>query len=173
MKNKKSLLSLGLLALVLVLGVGYAVVSNVGLTFGGTATVADHELAVDIASVTDTKTNATVEHSINATTDAHDAADTFTITGMTLGETVKMTYTIDNHETDVDATISDKVALTNSNTEYFDARYTITDGTAEKNGGTATVEVVVSMKKTPVTSAQGSATIRFELEGSANDNAGA
>ena len=35
MKNKKSMLALGLVALVLVLGVGYAVVSSVGLTFTG------------------------------------------------------------------------------------------------------------------------------------------
>ena len=41
MKNKKSLLSLGLLALVAILGVGYAVVSDVVLTITGTASVAN------------------------------------------------------------------------------------------------------------------------------------
>jgi len=171
MRKQKSLLSLGLLALVLVLGVGYAVVSNVGLEFDGTATVADSELKVDIASVVDEKTNATITHSINDTVDSHDKKDTFTITRMTLNETVKMTYTLDNHETDVDATIAQKVALNNDNTEYFLAEYQITDDTAEKNNGTATVVVTVTMKKTPVTTEQGTAKIDFELVGSPNNNA--
>ena len=46
MRNKKSLLSLGLLALVLVLGVGYAVVSSQELTIGGTAETVDSTIAV-------------------------------------------------------------------------------------------------------------------------------
>ena len=67
MKKKKSLLSLGILALVLVLGVGYAVVSNVGLTFDGTATVADADLKVSITGVQDAKTgDAEITHSWKA-----------------------------------------------------------------------------------------------------------
>ena len=147
MKNKKSLLSLGLVALVLVLGVGYAVVSNVGLTFGGTATVADATLRVDIESVADVKTNATVTHTLGAD---HAASDTFTIVGMTLNEEVKMTYTIDSHEEDVEATIKEKVALTNSDTTHFSASYEITDATVGPNSGKATVVVTVKMIKTPV-----------------------
>lgn len=169
MKNKKSLLSLGLLALVLVLGVGYAVVSNVTLEFGGSATVADAELKVDIASVEDNKpTGVTVTHSIDGTT--HAKKDTFTITGMTLNETVTMTYTIDNHETDVDATIAEKVALKNDNTEYFNATYKINGADIARNGGTTTVTVTVTMIKTPVVAAQGTANISFSLEAAPVNN---
>ena len=147
MKNKKSLLSLGLVALVLVLGVGYAVVSSVGLTFGGSANVADATLRVDIASVADVKTNATVTHTLGT---SHAASDTFTITGMTLNEEVKMTYTIDSHEDDVEATIKEKVALTNSDTTHFSASYEITKATVGPVSGEATVVVTVKMIKTPV-----------------------
>ena len=147
MKNKKSLLSLGLVALVLVLGVGYAVVSSVGLTFGGSATVADATLRVDIKSVADVKTNATVTHTLGT---SHAASDTFTITGMTLNEEVKMTYTIDSHEDDVEATIKEKVALSNSDTTHFSASYEITKDTVGPESGVATIVVTVKMIKTPV-----------------------
>lgn len=169
MKNKKSLLSLGLLALVLVLGVGYAVVTNVGLDFGGKATVADAEIKVDIANVVDDKTgSATITHTIDGVT--HAKADTFTITGMTLNETVTMTYTIDNHETDVVATIAEKVTLTNDNEEYFTASYKI-NGAEIAAGGSTTVTVTVTMNKTPVTTGQGTANISFELEAAPVNNA--
>ena len=41
MKNKRFLLSFGLIAIMLVLGVGYAVVNGVDLTFVGTAFAED------------------------------------------------------------------------------------------------------------------------------------
>ena len=170
MKNKKSLLGLGLFALILVLGVGYAVVSNVTLEFGGKATVGDADLKVDIASVVDEKTgSATVTHTLVAPT--HAKKDTFTISGMSLNETVTMTYTIDSHETDVEATIAEKVTLTNDNETYFDAEYEITDANVGPTGGNATVVVTVTMIKTPVVAANGTANISFSIEAAPVNNA--
>lgn len=156
MKNKKSLLSLGLLALVLVLGVGYAVVSNVGLEFGGTASVKEADLNVYISGVVDTNRTPAVSH------ETTKLKDTFTISEMKLNETVTMTYTIKNDETDVNATLSQKAALIYSNEDYFDVEYTIQDADVEAQG-TGTVVVDVTMKKTPVDSANSSTTISFEL----------
>ena len=159
MRNKKSLLSLGLVALVLVLGVGYAVVSNVGLKFGGSATVADAALKVDIASVSYTAptgvtvTNTLTEHSKNAS---------FEITGMTLNDTVTITYTVDSHETDVAAVLTEKTALTGAN-EYFTASYKI-NGADVAAGGSTTVTVTVTMAKTPVSTANSTANFAFELD---------
>ena len=146
MKNKKSLLGLGLLALVLVLGVGYAVVSQVNLTINGTATVKDADLRVDIASVSDEKTaEASVEHSLTST---HATSDTFTITNMTLNEEVTMTYIIDSHEEDVTATVAG-ATITNDNPTYYSATYTIEDNTVgtKTSNDTATVVVKVKMIK--------------------------
>ena len=50
MKSEKSFLSLGIIALVLFLGVGYAVVSSVYLNIGGTASVNDQDLNVEITN---------------------------------------------------------------------------------------------------------------------------
>ena len=161
MKNKKSLLSLVIFALVLILGVGYAVVSSVDLTIGGTAGVQDAELRVDFASVQDqSSAAATVTHTLG---ENHAKTDTFTISEMVLNETVTMTYTVDNHETDVAANLAEKIALTNSNTEYFDVNYTIADQDVPA-GGTTTVTVTVKLKKTPVTDVQGETTVSLTLQ---------
>lgn len=170
MKNKKSLLSLGLLALVLVLGVGYAVVSSVDLTFGGTASVKDAELAVDIENVTDSTTgNATITHTWTA--DSHSKSDTFAISNMVLSEEYTITYTIKNHETDVAADIKEKVALSNSNEEYFNVTYSITNSEVSiEANGEKTVIVKVKLIKTPVEEKDNSATIGFELTASAVNN---
>ena len=172
MKNKKSLLSLGLLALVLVLGVGYAVVSSVDLTISGSASVKDAELKVDIENVDDSSTgDAVVEH----TWKQCDQEDKFTITDMVLNETVTITYTVKNHESDVDATLAEKVALTNSNEEYFSASYSIVDaeGVAKTSlaaGEEAFIVVTVQLDKTPVDSKYNSATIGFTVSATADDN---
>ena len=168
MKKKKSLLSLGILALVLVLGVGYAVVTAVDLTFGGKATVADAVIKVDIENANAVPTGtATTTHTW--TENSHATADTFTITGMALNETVTITYTLMNHETDVAANIAEKVELTNTNSEYFDATYTIDDDTIAAQG-TGTVTVKVKLKKTPVDKAYNSTTVNFSVEATAADN---
>ena len=166
MKKKKSLLSLGILALVLVLGVGYAAVSAVGVTIGGTATVKDAVLKVDIDSVTETKTGAAV---VTHTMKEHDTADTFTITDMVLNEEVVITYTIANHETDVAATLAESVELSNTNKEYFNASYNITNENIAA-GGTTTVDVTVKLVKTPVEEADNKATISVSLEAKADNN---
>lgn len=165
MKKKKSLLSLGILALVLVLGVGYAVVSNVGLTFDGTATVADADLKVSITGVQDAKTgDAEITHSWKA---SGEKADTFEITKMVLNETVTITYTVTNEETDVTANLAEKTALTNSNTAHFSATYSIPDeGKELAPGESTTVTVTVTLDVTPTTQAESSTEIGFALEAS-------
>lgn len=165
MKKKKSLLSLGILALVLVLGVGYAVVSNVGLTFNGTATVADADLNVSITDVEDAKTGAAViTHSWKA---SGEKADTFEITQMSLNETVTIKYTVTNNETDVTANLAEDTPLTNSNTDHFTATYSIPEAGKELDPGESTiVTVTVTLKATPTTQAESSAEIGFALEAS-------
>ena len=168
MKNKKSLLSLVLFALVLILGVGYAVVSNVGLTITGTANVKDTELKVDIASVSDDKTgNATITHSLGAT---HAATDTFTITGMELNNEVIMTYTIDNHEEDINATL-EQVSIANNNEEHFEVTSEINGEEIAADGGTTTVTVTVKLIKTPLVEAKEEAEITVTLEAAPSGNA--
>ena len=62
------------------------------------------------------------------------------IKDMELNETVTITYTVANHETDVNALVSTKEALTFTNGEYFDVKVTPSqtisaNGTSNINAG--------------------------------------
>lgn len=163
MKSKKSLLSLGLLALVLVLGVGYAVVSEVYLEIGGTATVAGSDLAVSFVGkeettegkVTSSATEGSLEASIN-------------VDGLVLNEKVSATYTVQNKETDVNASVQKKsitVEATDGTdlSSYFEVT-TDVDSTAKTVAaqGTETVTVNVKLKKTPVEHSSANVTVVLE-----------
>lgn len=160
MKNNKSLLSLGIIALVLFLGVGYAVVNTTNLTIGGTASVADSQMNVKFSRETDDisvsnadKVTATVTDDLNAT---------IAVRNLTVEEPVYATYTIVNHDTTLAATIAEKnVTVTPS--EYFDVDTEIANnGTVTANGET-TVKVTVKLIKVPVSKDDSTANITVNL----------
>ena len=157
MKNKKSLLSLGLLALVLVLGVGYAAVTQVTLTFNGEATVGDADLNVAITEVTSSKTEGVEAAVTNAKT------GTFKVSNMTLNEEVTFTFTVKNNEKDVKAKLTNET-IVNGSTEYFTANYVVNNGNEIAAGQTATVVVTVKMVKTPVNAADSKAEFTYTLD---------
>ena len=159
MKNKKSLLGLGLLALVLVLGVGYAVVSQVSLIIGGTATVASSNLKVYFINPTTTggagTTVAAVENDLKAT---------ISVTGLTeVGQVATATYTIENSEKDLKAKITSGT-ITNNKTDYFEVTTDLGSGkTITENGGTTTVTVSVKLIKMPIDAEDSTAEIGVQL----------
>ena len=161
MRGRKLLISLGIIVLILVLGVGYAVVNTVNITLGGTATVGDAPIKVTIYNVHSTTTgNAIINHTW---TGENDTTDTFSISNMSLNEQVTIKYTIKNYETDVTSTISEIGNITNSNTEYFEV--VRTNSISEiKPGQTGEVTIVVKLKKTPINESEGTATISYTLK---------
>jgi len=170
MKNKKSVLGLGLIALVLVLGVGYAVVSEVFPTITGTASTKTEDLKVSFTGET-TKEDATSgKVTASATADSLDAQ--ITVVDLLLNETVSATYTIQNEETDVDAEISvDSITVVdNTNkTKDLSSYFTVTtdvDSSAKTigAGNTDTVKVSVKLSKTPVDSLDATASITVRLK---------
>ena len=160
MRGKNSILSLGIVALLLVLSVGYAVVSNVTIHLTGTA-IAGSQLDAEIIDVQ-------TQSSINGKTvdfshqfGADNLSDTFTVDGIELNETVTITYTIRSNETDVDAILESQGVLTNSNSEYFEASYNISDSYTKLyfDDYTMKVKIIIKLKKTPVSENDSSTTI--------------
>lgn len=160
MKNKKSLLSLGLFALVLVLGVGYAVVSTQNLTIGGTASVAESTLKVSFNGTTATDGAGTI------TAEAVKGALTadITVTGLTaVGDIATATYTIQNEETDLNASIT-KQTITNDKETFFEVTTSVDNAaTVIEKGKTGTVTVTVKLIKMPIASADSKANISVTL----------
>lgn len=162
MNRKKTLYGLVLLALILVLGVGYAAVSEVTLNIDGSATVASEALKVSFNGVTDTEDDGKVvasstDNSLNAS---------IQVTNLTLNEAVSATYTIKNQETDVDANVIKK-QISNDKPEFFEVTTSV-DDSAEiiTAGGTGTVTVTVRLIKTPIETSDSTANIEIDLTAS-------
>lgn len=162
MNRKKTLYGLGLLALILVLGVGYAAVSEVTLNIDGSATVASEALKVSFNGVTDTEDDGKVvasstDNSLNAS---------IQVTNLTLNEAVSATYTIKNQETDVDANVIKK-QISNDKPEFFEVTTSVDDSAETITaGGTGTVTVTVKLIKTPIETSDSTANIQIDLTAS-------
>lgn len=162
MNRKKTLYGLGLLALILVLGVGYAAVSEVTLNIDGSATVASEALKVSFNGVTNTEDDgkvvaSSIDNSLNAS---------IQVTNLTLNEAVSATYTIKNQETDVDANVIKK-QISNDKPEFFEVTTSVDDSAETITaGGTGTVTVTVKLIKTPIETSDSTANIQIDLTAS-------
>lgn len=159
MNRKKSLYVLGMLTFILLLGVGYATVSSVGLNIDGTATVASESLKVAFNGDTDVSNSSKVE--ATATDDSLNA--TISVKDLKLNESVTATYTIKNSESDVDANIL-KSSISNDKSEFFKVTTSVDDRAASITAGaTADVTVTVQLIKTPIEAEDSTANIQIDL----------
>lgn len=162
MKNRRSFLILTLLVLVLFLGVGYAVVSSVGLEIGGTADVQGADLKVSFNGNTEVSN----EQKVTATAVDNSLSATIEVKNLELNEVVTATYYIKNTETDVDASVVVS-NIENNKTDFFEV-FTDVDATAKtiEAGGVDSVTVTVKLIKTPIDEDDSSATIKVILTAS-------
>ena len=162
MKKKKSLLSLVLIALVLVLGVGYAVVSTQDLTISGSASTATSTLDVSFEGTA----NSAGAGTTIATAIKGDLTASIKVTGLTaIGETATATYTIQNKEIDLAALISKK-EITNDKGEFFEVTTSVDkaeDAITIEPEGTGTVTVSVKLIKMPIETTDSTAQITVTL----------
>lgn len=149
MKNKRILIVTVLLIAVLLLGIGYAAISNINLNINGTAsaTISDANFKVKFTgtpTVSDaTKVTAAVTDDLNATID---------VTGLTAkGDKATATYTILNDSPDLGATLTATTSLTGTNADYFNVTYAFANESLAK-GEDTTITVTVELLKTPVES---------------------
>ena len=161
MRSRNSFKLIILLALVLCLGVGYAVVNSVSLSITGTAGAGSETIDV---SFNGTKTvSNTTKGSASVTAGATTA--TFTASNMTINETITFTYTVQNKETDVAADVS--LSSSGSN-DYFTVTVSPTSTTIQPSS-TSVVTVVVKMIKTPISSSNNSASFTVTLNAVPNE----
>lgn len=172
MKNRKIVVVAFLLIAVLLLGVGYAavtdtltIIGNAHIDMGQVETTFDQNIYFSAAVATSSTGTGTTDDVASFTPD--DA--TFTANKLAIvGEKSVFTFTITN-DGNVDAVISVNATKlsgdtnpSNSNTEKFTVTYAYPEGmTVAKDGGTITVVVTVEVAN-PVTTAT-SATFGIEL----------
>ncbi len=191
MKNRKVIVTAFLLVAVMLLGVGYAAVSDT-LNFGGDATIsgdqAQHEFDVDvrISSVSEDMTD---WHDYSSSGPEIDLADDLTVDIMGSGDNeqdvvdFQIFSLTDAGEAQViwfkvvndsahDATLYGSTITENGTHDYFDAAYAIytADGSATTTvlpaGGEVLVKLTITVKATPTELYQGNFSFVITAEAS-------
>lgn len=159
MTNKKFFLSLGLFAVILVLGVGYAVVNEVGLALTGNVTANEESLSIYFVDVDNlvVPDEVVVQHTIRP---IGVTTDEFMIFDMEYNDEIVMKYYIRNDETDIAADIT-ATNVSGSN-KYYTIDCVVNTPTISA-GQTGTVTVTVKMIKTPIKSEDSFASFTINL----------
>lgn len=134
MKKRKTFIAMALVIAVLVLGVGYAAISNITLNVNGTANVtanADFKVAFDTGHAVDVATGAAGEYT-NTTT------ATMTVNLDSTTKTTSAIYKIDNTSTELSANLTANVTNNDEGLNKYVAitskLYSDADCTAELTG---------------------------------------
>ena len=178
MRNRKKMLVLAIVALVLVLGVGYAVVSQVTLTITGTAATKTQDLKVVYDGVNSGTTNGDTNKVTAISSPDDSIAATFTLTDMVLNTPAELEFEIENKEDDVNATLSLPTITQNSKSGFFSISFAYKDSARSGSGtysawtsGTktlahgakATVKVIVTLTNTPIQETDSSTNITVSI----------
>ena len=157
MKNRKSFFGFILLALTLVLGVGFATISAIDFTVDGTIDAADDYIKVNFTNdITITTEGITTS---NVTASAANQAATVEVSEMrNIGDKAVITFEIENNETDLDAVIQGlNVYATAASDTLFTSDYysvTVVAGTGSNptvySEATLDVVVTVELKRIPL-----------------------
>lgn len=158
MKRRNTYVGLILLVAILMLGIGYAAMSNITLNINGgaSAVVEDENFKVKF-----TGTPEVSSENVTATiADDHNA--TLNVSGLSAkGDVETVIYTIENASEDLNASVA-VPTITNDNTEYFSVTTDMLAATTLTAGDTTTVKVTVELIKTPVSEDQ-TADIKISL----------
>lgn len=149
MKKRNTYVGLFLLVAVLMLGIGYAAISNISLYITGTAkaTISDENFKVKFTGTPTVNKEDIVTATITDDTHATMVVDSL----KAKGDTATATYTILNESADLSASI-EEVKAEISDTEYFSVDTSITDPVTVAAGQTTEVTVTVTLVKTPIDS---------------------
>ena len=162
MRKRKTMLGLALIVAVLVLGVGYAVVSGVNLTISGTAATETKDLNVYFDGVT-SKDAGTTGATVTATSENESLTATIAVTGLKkVGDVVTATYEIKNNEADLSASIVQD-SIDNSKSDFFEVTTDMETAKVVAAQGTTTVTVTVKVIKLPIEEADSTTNITVTL----------
>lgn len=165
MRSGKSMITLLVFTTILVLGVGYSVVSNVNLSINGDIMSKTETLKVQF-----TQANPSVEtNGVKGTVTGNLEAN-ISVKDLELNQPKTVTFTIKNNETDLKAVVTEVSKNLDKNADFFQVTTNLGAGKTVEAGKTITVDVTVTLIKTPVTDAQSSATATIVLNAEPTNN---
>lgn len=146
--KKKTIIWVTLLLVVVVLGIGYAAISTIGLNINATgqATPNSENFTVEFSGEPSTEGKGSITAEIDS---GNKLMATMDVTGLTAkGDTATATYTIENKSADLSANLT-VAEPTNDNTDYFKVTYELAEDTIAA-GASTTIQVKVELIKTPI-----------------------
>ena len=144
---KKRVGILGILIAILILGIGYAAISDIVLKVNGTGSITATDANFDV-KFTGTPTTSG-DGTISATIES-DLQARLTVTGLTKkDDEATAVYTILNNSPELTANLVASLEE-NTNSTYFDVTYTL-GASSIAAGNTTTLTVKVKAKETPIT----------------------
>ncbi len=159
-KRKKYIIVL--LLLVFLLGLGYALVSNVSLKIGGTTTSKSQVLNVTFRETVEVSDTEKVKAETTGPSNENLTAR-LEVKDLTLNETVTATYTIRNEELDVEANVV-TTEIINDNEKYFKVTTNLENAQLVPcENGELKVKVSVTLIKTPITKEDSTANIQIKF----------
>lgn len=172
MKSRKKLIALMVIVAVLVLGIGYAVVSSINLQITGSAAMKSVELNVGFNGVVSSDVSGATAGAIatganSGTTTVGVKTATISVADLAkVGDTVTVTYTVQNYEEDIDANVY-VTNITNTKSNFFEVTTDATGASNKKavakNNGTNTITVTVKLIARPTVQADNSTDITIDL----------
>ena len=142
---------LGILIAIVIIGIGYAVISSVPLIINGTGSITADQSSFDVKYTACEQTAGT--SGITASCSANNVTTaTFSVSGLKkVGDYVTFSFTITNNSDDLSAQLTkDSTYITNDNSTYFEVTETTFANTTLVASGTTTQVVTVRVIKTPI-----------------------
>lgn len=183
-RKRKGLIALAIVAMVAILGVGYAAITGVPFTIKGNASAEGDQSAFNVhfsAVEFDDKEIKTAAKKITHNEKQDNAqSGTFSVSGLaTKGDNAQFVYTVKNDSTDLSAVIpKDSIrvsSLTGKAATYFTVAVESQNPAGDVNiapGGTTTITVTVTLNKTPIEKVDtGDLTVTFVANPSNGTNA--
>ena len=150
MNKKRTILGGAILVAVLMLGIGYAAISNITLTITGSATANPSQENFVVEFDTD-KDSIAISNTQLVTAEVKDGDEaTMTVTGFNAkGNTAYATFTVENNSPDLTANITLEPIVEGDTEDYFTIETEIDEPTVFAQTST-NVTVKVTLNKTPV-----------------------
>ena len=153
MKQKRTIITLGLILAILCLGIVYAAIDGIELNINGSASALLGNGTVDVIFTSANAGNG----SENFVTEVAVGSDPFTVEGLqNKGDTATIEFVIENQSEDIPVTLGAPVITQSQNGEWFEVNYSYVDNELTVKDGEndeTTLILTVKLLKVPTTEA--------------------
>lgn len=157
MKQKRTIITLGLILAILCLGIVYAAIDGIELNINGSASALLGNGVVDVIFTSANAGNGSENFVTEVAVGSDPKTATFTVEGLqNKGDTATIEFVIENQSEDIPVTLGEPVITQSQNGEWFEVNYSYVDNELTVKDGEndeTTLVLTVKLLKVPTTEA--------------------